>query len=240
MTKKRNLSTVKTVATAMTVLFAMLTALPALPQEVSSVDVVLEQMAGAYQTLETLSARLQQVKSYPQLGLTDPPETGLLYLKRKGGGDLLVRLEIREPEKRIVTVKDDGRYMLYQPKIKQAIEGRLAPSAGSGSGTSFVSYFLGDLTAAKKDYDISFVGEEAIGAHRTIHLQLDAKPDGEGYYPRIDLWVDTELWMPVQQEFVEPNRSVTRIQFEGIQINREIKDSLFTVELPPDVERVRG
>ena len=44
----------------------------------------------------------------------------------------------------------------------------------------------------------------------------------------------------LQQEFVEPNRSVTRIQFEGIQINGEIKDSLFTVKLPPDVDRVRG
>jgi outer membrane lipoprotein-sorting protein len=227
-------------ATVMTVLIVMLTALPASPQDVSSVDVVLERMAGAYQSLETLGAELQQIKSYPQLGLTDPPEIGLVYLKRKAGGDLLVRLEIREPEKRIVTVKDGGHYMLYQPKIKQAIEGRVAPSAGSGSGTSFVSYFLGDLTAAKKDYDISSLGEESIGAHRTIHLQLNAKPGGKGYYPRIDLWVDTELWVPVQQEFVEPNRSVTRIQFEGIQINREIKDSLFTVKLPPDVERVRG
>lgn len=240
MTDKRKPTTVKVMATIMTVLFAMLTALPASPQEDSSVDVVLERMADAYQTLETLGAELQQIKSYPQLGLTDPPESGLLYLKRKGEGHLQVRLEIREPETRIVTVNDDGRYMLYQPKIKQAIEGRVDPSAGSGSGTSFVSYFLGDLTAAKKDYEISSLGDEEIGSHRTVHLQLIAKPGGEGYYPRIDLWLDTELWVPVQQEFVEPNRSVTRIQFEGIQINRSMKDSLFTVELPPDVERVRG
>ncbi len=240
MTDQRKLRRLKEMTAAMTVLFVMLTAWPASPQEGPSVDVVLERMAGAYQTLETLGAELKQIKSYPQLGLTDPPETGLLYLKRKGGQGLLVRLEIREPEKRIVTVKDDGRYMLYQPKIKQAIEGRIAPSAGSGSGTSFVSYFLGDLTAAKKDYDISSLGDEPIGTHRTVHLQLIAKPGSQGYYPRIDLWVDQELWVPVQQEFVEPNRSVTRIQFEGIQINGEIKDSLFTIKLPPDVERVRG
>jgi outer membrane lipoprotein-sorting protein len=197
-------------------------------------------MAGAYQTLETLGAELEQVKSYPQLGLTDPPEKGLLYLKRKGGDDLQVRLEIREPEMRIVTVKDDGQYMLYQPKIKQAIEGRVDKSAGEGSGTSFVAYFLGDLTAAKKDYDIVSLGEEVIGTHQTYHLRLTAKSGGNGYYPRIDLWVDQDLWVPVQQEFVEPNRSVTKIRFNGININDEIKDSLFTLELPPDVERVRG
>lgn len=203
-------------------------------------DEILERMAIAYQSLKSMGAELEQVKSYPQLGLTDPAERGQVHFKRKGAGRHLLRLEIQEPEQRIVTVREDGSYLLYQPKIKQAIEGKVDRNAGGRSGTSFMSYFLGDLSSAKKDYEIASLGTQMVGRHHTVRLRLTAKPDGQGYYRQIDLWVDTELWVPVQQELVEPNRSVTKLMFSGIHINQEIKDSLFTVKLPPDVERVRG
>jgi outer membrane lipoprotein-sorting protein len=205
----------------------------------SSVEEILERMSGTYQTIESLGAELQQVKSYPQLGMTDPPEKGVLFVKRKAKEELLVRLEMKEPEQRIVTVKD-GRYMLYQPNIKQAIEGSVNQMAKSSTGTSFMNYFLGDLSTAMKDYDIVSMGEEDIGKHGTVHLRLTAKSGGNGYYPQIDLWIDKELWIPIQQEFVEPNRSVTKIRFEGLRLNEEIKDNLFDIDLPKDVERVKG
>jgi outer membrane lipoprotein-sorting protein len=208
-------------------------------QQASQAEKVLERMAGTYGALESLGAEIEQSKSYPQLGLNDPPERGILYVKRKAKDDLLVRLEMLEPDERIVTVKD-GRYTLYQPKIKQAIEGSVGEKAGGRTGTSFVNYLLGDLSTAMKDYDIVSLGDEDIGERGTVHLRLTAKPDGNAYYPQIDLWVDKELWVPVQQEFIEPNRSVTKIRFDAIRINEEIKDGLFSIKLPKDVERVRG
>ncbi len=206
---------------------------------VPTVDDVLEKMTTTYASLESLEAELEQVKAYPQLGLTDPPESGVVYVKRQAGDELSVRLEMQKPEHRIVTVKD-GRYTLYQPRIKQAIEGKVGEKTGGSSGTSFMSYFLGDLGAAKADYDIVVLGEETVVDRPTIHLQLTAKPDGKGYYPQIDLWIDQELWMPVQQEMVEPNRSVTTFQFRSLRLNEKIKDSLFSIKLPSDVERVKG
>ena len=109
-------------ANALAAASLVLSAATALAQDESSVEAVLERMSGTYQSIESLGAELHQVKSYPQLGLTDPPEKGVLYIKRKAKKELRIRLEMLEPEQRIVTVKD-GRYMLYQPKIKQAIEG---------------------------------------------------------------------------------------------------------------------
>lgn len=208
-------------------------------EDVSTADDVLERMAAAYGSVESLGAELQQVKSYPQLGMEDPPETGVLHVKRKTKDNLLVRLEIQKPEHRIVTV-NDGKYMLYQPRIKQAIEGRVDTKARNSSGTSFMSYFMGDLSGAKKDYDIEVVGDEQVGQHHTVHLRLTAKADGKGYYPRIDLWVDRELWIPVRQELVEPNRSVTTLEFAEIRINDEMNDKLFKIKLPAGVERVKG
>ena len=76
--------------------------------ELAQVQLEVEPDAGltTYATLESLEAELEQVKAYPQLGLTDPPENGVLYVKRKAGDDLSVRLEMQKPEHRIVTVKD--------------------------------------------------------------------------------------------------------------------------------------
>ena len=44
----------------------------AFAQDELSVETVLERMSGTYQSIESLGAELHQVKSYPQLGLTDP------------------------------------------------------------------------------------------------------------------------------------------------------------------------
>jgi outer membrane lipoprotein-sorting protein len=217
----------------------LLSSASARAEDVASADEVLERMAAAYGSVKSLGAQLQQVKSYPQLGMEDPPEKGVLSVKRKAKDNLLVRLEIQHPEHRIVTV-NNGQYMLYQPRINQAIEGRVDTKASNSSGTSFMSYFMGDLSGAKKDYDIEVVGDEQVGQHQTVHLRLTAKPEGQGYYPRIDLWVDQKLWIPVRQELVEPNRSVTTLEFADIRVNGEMKDSLFKIKLPAGVERVKG
>jgi outer membrane lipoprotein-sorting protein len=91
-----------------------------------------------------------------------------------------------------------------------------------------------------RDYEIISIGNEEISGRPTVHLRLTARPNGKAYYPRIDLWVDKEIWVPVQQEFVEPNRSITTLLFEELRINDEVKDSLFNVKLPAGVERVKG
>ena len=239
MNNKKTLDRWKMVAMGWAVVGLLVSAPVSWAEDISTVEEVLERMAAAYGSVKSLGAELEQVKSYPQLGMTDPPEKGVLHVKRKSKNNLLVRLEIQQPEQRIVTV-GDGRYMLYQPRIKQAIEGRVDTKASNSSGTSFMSYFMGDLSGAKKDYDFELVGEEQVGRHQTIHLRLTAMTGGEGYYPQIDLWVDQDLWIPVRQELVEPNRSVTTLEFGDIRINDEINDNVFKIKLPANVERVKG
>ncbi len=117
---------------------------------------ILERMRAAQSGLESLKARVEQVKSYPQLGIEDPIEKGFLYF---APGKM--RLEIREPEVRILLVKD-GKYVLYQPRIRQAISGKV-----DGQGTK--GLFPGLLTGSsesfrelEKSYDPSDLGEEDL------------------------------------------------------------------------------
>ena len=208
----------------------------ALEADESATEPILERMAAASRALTSLQADLQQAKSYPQLALTDPPEIGRIHLER--GKATRLRLEITEPESRIIAV-DDGEYVLYQPKIKQAMVGKLDPNASRGR-TGFLAFLVGDLSGAEEDFDVALLGEEEVQGKNTHHLRLIAKPGTESVYRQIDLWIDPELWLPVRQELVELNNSVNRIDLDNIVINQDIEDEVFKLALPSDVERVKG
>ena len=170
--------------------------------------------------------------------MSDPAEKGHIYVQRTENKGTRLRLTILEPEPRSVTLKD-GEYVFYQPKIKQALIGKLGTEA-SGGNVGFLSYLLGDLTSAEEHFHIRSVGEELIDGKQTARLRLSAKPGSESPYLQIDLWVQRDLWLPVRQELTELNHSLTRIELKNISINEDLDENVFQLELPRDVERVRG
>jgi len=203
-----------------------------------SVTPILEQMAQAVRRMRTLRAALSQEKFYAQLGLKDPPEKGVLYMKRRGERDLSLRIEITVPEKRIITVTGN-RFLLYQPRINQAIEGVIdRTSARAAAG--FLAYLFNGLTQAAEDYEITLAGYETLQGRRVSHLVLTPRPNRRGVYRRVDLWVDHQLWLPTVQKIVEANRDETLLKLDEIQLNVNLPDGLFVQKLPPGVQRVRG
>lgn len=218
-------------------LLACLLVLPSAVQaEESTTELILEHMAEASRALTSLEADLVQKKSHPQLSLNDPPESGRIHIERAKATRL--RLEITEPESRIVAV-EDGEYVLYQPKIKQAVVGKLNPNASRGR-TGFLAFLVGDLSGAEEDFEIVLLGEEEVRGNQTHHLRLTPRQGTDSMYRQIDLWVDEELWLPVRQELVELNNSVNRIDLDSIVINQDIEEGVFKLDLPSDVERVKG
>jgi outer membrane lipoprotein-sorting protein len=182
--------------------------------------------------LKTLKARLEQVKSYPQLGIEDPVERGFLYFEPGK-----MRLEIQEPEVRILVVKD-GKYLLYQPRIRQAISGKL-----EGQGTK--GLFPGLLTGSpesfrelEKSYSASDRGEETLDERRVHHLTFRARPGVPVYCQEIDLFIDTALLLPVRQKCREANQSEITLTLADIERNTSLERSLFEVEIPDGVERI--
>lgn len=204
----------------------------------TTVTPVLEQMTQAVRRMRTLRAALSQEKFYAQLGLKDPPEKGILYMKRKGERIFALRIEITVPEKRILTVTGD-RFLLYQPRIQQAIEGvinRTSTRAAAG----FLAYLFNGLSQAAEDYEITLAGQETIEGRRLSHLVLTPKSNRRGTYRRVDLWVDHQLWLPIVQKIVEANRDETLLKLEDVKLNVALPDDLFVQKLPPGVQRVRG
>lgn len=219
---------------------SLLTGFPSVAANQVVVAPIMERMAQALRGVRSLRAILNQQKTYGQLGISDPVEQGVLFIKRKGDRNIQVRIEIKQPAHRIITVKDN-RYVLFQPAINQAIEGNVnkAMNAG-GSGANFLTYFFDGLSQAARDYHIVALGDEVVNGHRATHLRLMPHSSRKGLYRQVDLWVDNKLWLPTQQRVVEANHDVTVVQLVEVQINVDLPDSLFTQKLPRDVQRIRS
>ena len=204
-----------------------------------SPEVVLARMRQAQSSVESLTARLEQAKSYPQLGIEDPPERGTFTMARTKRGTARVRMEIQEPETRILTVAD-GKYMLYQPRIKQAVEGKLSGGGKKGLFSGILTGSQEALEELEQDYRVERVGDTVVSEANVIELRFTARANAVVYCQQIDLWVDTTSWLPVQQSCHEANQSVITFTLGDVKLNVPLAKDAFDVELPPDVEKVRG
>ena len=200
---------------------------------------VLERVGDVYARMKSLQAALTRETSYRQLGLSDPIETGSIYVKRKGMGDVRVRIEIVEPVPRIVVIKD-SRFLLFRPRIRQAIEGDL-DRKGEGQAPEFLllNLMLGGAARVRREYETKTLAQETLGDLRTSRLQLTPRGTRAGPVRHLDLWVDDELWLVRRGEITTTNDLVIRIDFHDIRRNMELSDSVFELTLPLDVERLR-
>jgi outer membrane lipoprotein-sorting protein len=195
-------------------------------------QLLLERMRTEQANLRTLKARLEQVKSYPQLGIEDPVEKGFLYFEPGK-----MRLEIQEPEVRILVVKD-GKYVLYQPRIRQAIEGTLEGQGTKGLFPGLLTGSTESFRELEKSYSASDRGEETLDERRVHHLTFRAKPGVPVYCQEIDLFIDTSLLLPVRQKCREANQSEITLTLADIERNTPLERSLFEVQIPDGVERI--
>ncbi len=199
---------------------------------VDSPEDVLGRMRLAQKVLETFKARLEQVKSYPQLGIEDPVEKGLLYFQP---GKL--RLEIQEPEVRILVV-NDGEYLLYQPRIRQVISGEVDGEGTKGLFPGLLTGSSGSFRELESGYSSVDRGEETLGEGRVQHLSFRARPGAPVYCQGIDLYIDLSLLLPVRQKCREANQSEITITLSEIERNVPLPKSLFEIEIPDGVERI--
>lgn len=198
---------------------------------------VLDRVAERYAQLRTLRAELRQQKFYELLELSDPIESGTLELGRSDEG-MSVRLEMKTPQERTLVVHD-GEYILYQPRINQAIVGEAEDDATLGS-RGFLRYLVGDLEGIEDDFAVENLGLESHAGTELVHLRLLPNTATEVPYRRIDLWVDPDISLPVREELVEANGDRIVVALYDIRLNEPIDDSRFELDLPADVERVQG
>ena len=148
-------------------------------------------------------------------------------------------MEIQEPEARILTVVD-GKYLLYQPRIKQAVEGKVSGGGKKGLFSGILTGSPEALEELERDYRVESVGKTVVSEANVIELRFTARATAVVYCQQIDLWVDTTSWLPVQQSCHQANQSVITFTLGDVKLNLPLAKDAFDVDLPPDVEKVRG
>ena len=89
----------------------------------------------------------------------------------------------------------------------------------------------------KEDYIITLIDDIATEEEALYHIELIPKDTFDSEYDRILLWVREGLWLPVQyQMFESDGEIINTIELSNIQINRDIPDEIFVLDLPDDVE----
>jgi len=187
--------------------------------------------------LRSMSSSISQKRWTDILQEFDQGESGqFLFLKEDD--KIYLRKDIAKPQQNTLII-GDGKLSFYQPKIKQLQRYDLGQR---GDRAEFLLLgFSSNKKALKEAYQIRLGTKEMVEGREAYPLELTPKSQTlSAYFTQIVLWIDTTLWVPIQQKLVEPTHDYLLIRFENIELNPKIPKSRFDLKVPKDVTVVGG
>ena len=130
----------------------------------------------------------------------------------------------------------NGEYILYRPRLKQAIVGQVKKATTNNKANSLLGFMNMSKAQLKANYSYQYLGVEKVNGSEMWHLKLNPKKNVS--YKYADLWVDGN-GMPRQSRIVEDNNDSTTILLYNLVKNRTIKASVFKVNLPSGTKIIR-
>lgn len=199
------------------------------------IDPILKRMDEHYKSLSSLRSSVKMVKVDSVLQESDTYEGSTMYLPAKGR-DAFVRIDWEKPAHEILSVAN-GKYVLFRPRLNQAVVGETKKAKGSGKANSAMAFMNMSREQLKANYTIRYMGKEDVsGGIPTWHLELT--PKTKQSYKLADLWVDGN-GMPIQAKVTETNNDTTTVLLSNLQKNVTINAADFAVVLPKDVKIVK-
>jgi outer membrane lipoprotein-sorting protein len=197
-----------------------------------SLDEILEKVEDANSRLKTMDA---DIKYSRVISLLDSEEISLGYLQYKKPNKL--NLNFFPPRNEINVI--DGTYIwIYHLKEKQVEKYKTSNGLDSPQGMDiFALGYEYSTDKARENYDITLLEDISTEEEALYHIELTPKDTFDSEYDRILLWVREGLWLPVQyQMFESDGEIINTIELSNIQINPDISDKIFVLDLPDDVE----
>jgi outer membrane lipoprotein-sorting protein len=139
--------------------------------------------------------------------------------------------EYSPPDGRVMRI-DSEELLVYYPKLKKAEEIDI-----SRYSKRILRFFgLGQPTAElRKYYDLSLAEDPKTPDTYLLILS----PIKRRVAKRLDsmrIWIDRDMMVPRQVEYVEPDGDSTRVTFRNIEINSPISPARYDVKIPPGVQ----
>jgi outer membrane lipoprotein-sorting protein len=221
---------------AMAILF-LFSALSANVSAQGPINEVLKRMDNNNKGLTSLKSNIKMAKTDSVLGETDLTEGELNYLPGKSEKDIYVRIDWAKPVVEHLAIAN-GQYVLYRPRTKQAIVGKVDSAKGNSKSGGALAFMTMSRAQLRENYDVKYAGEETVNSGvKTFHLVLTPKKANS--YKSADLWVDAN-GMPVQAKIVDKNNDSTTVLLSNIQRNATVKASVFKISPPKGTAIVQG
>lgn len=188
---------------------------------------ILNKMENAHKQMKSLKAELIQEKINPQIGSKDSDYGTVIYKPAAGKDKGKLRIDYTKPGIKSLSVIGEN-FTFYEPRLNQAMKSTVNKAAKGKAGANLIG-LDGSLKALLSNYNIDYVGDAAVNGQSTTILRL--LPKNRGDYNSIDIWV-SQSGLPVQWKMVERNGDYTVITLKNTQINTNIADSAFVINLP--------
>lgn len=192
-----------------------------------------QKMEEVGRSFRTFTAKMSQRKYTAILEEFDDPQTGSFYYARAKDGSALIRQEVSSPRRQILTVKG-GAATVYHPTLKEAQVKNLGKDKDKAE---YLALGIGQSPSElDRNFEISYKGDETIGAARCSILQFKPKSRRvAAMYASITMWVKKSSGVPIRYKFLEPNSDYVLVDFSDEKLNSKVPDAIFEQKLPKDV-----
>jgi len=197
-----------------------------------SLDEILEKVEEANARLKTMDADINYSRVISLLDSEEISEGYLQYKKPKK-----LNLNFFPPRNEINVI--DGKYIwIYHLKEKQVEKYEISGDMDSPQEMDIFGLGYEYTTEkVKENYNITLLDDISTKEEALYHIELIPKDTFDSEYDRILLWIREGLWLPVQYQMFESNGEIMNtIELTNIQINPDIPDKIFILDLPDDVE----
>lgn len=192
---------------------------------------ILNKMEKAHQELKSLKAEVVQQKTNPQINITDTSLGSIIYKPAVGKDKGKVRVDYVRPTKDIFAIVGEN-VTFYQPRINQVFKNSVNKLAkGKTNGLSQLVGLDASVKSLGGSFNIEYVKDESINGQATTVLRLIPKNNNMSY-SQVELWVNNGTGIPAQWKFVERNGDYTVLTLKNVQLNTNIPDSAFAVNIP--------
>jgi outer membrane lipoprotein-sorting protein len=205
--------------------------LPALYAQ-TTLDQVFSKMDETAKGFRSVEAGLERTKVTVLVNDKDVA-TGKLFYTRLGNQPRL-KVELGKAPDQILLI-DKDKLQLYTPKLKQVQEASLG--GHSSAVEQFMALGFGQSSEElKKNYQVSFAGEENIDGRKTAMLDLVPKTPVGGF-KSIRMWMDEQKGISVQVKATEISGDYTLFKYSNIKLGVALSPTIFDLQLPKDVHR---
>jgi len=200
-------------------------AAPAWGAELLSLDKVVQKIQDTYEQTGQVKARFTQALTLKAMQKTHLEE-GTFYFKKPKR----MRWVYTKPAAKELVINSEKAW-LYVPADNVAY----VQDAESLFKSTVSVRFLAGIGKLKDDFRISFAGDKKVDKAGNYLLDLvPVKPEEGG--KKLQVAVNRQSFQIVKVILFDPYGNVTTLSFSGLELNKDLPDSLFTFKPPAGVD----